>query len=458
MESFRFRPRVTRLEGETGELSIAEALSRLRGSVTLPALFDSASGEPARFSLLGFDPLPSAPPRTLSGLRSFVRTLQFESGDELPPWFHGGFLGALAYDLGVEGEELELPADPWGLPRIVGGLYVDFLVRDHGSGTTWLVLGEEPGDDRPSAGERARTLLGALERRCERRPLVPLGPLARSAPAGRFQDDVRRVRELIAEGEIYQANVSQRFTRGLSGDPLDLYLRLRELHPGPYLGFLCFEGGALLSGSPECLLDFEPTLSGAVARTRPIKGTAPRGRNAEEDRANARALLGSAKDRAELAMIVDLERNDLGRVAVRGGVSVEAFPRLESYATVHHLVADVAARIPRGTDGFEVLAALFPGGSITGAPKLRSMEAIAEIEGEGRSFFYGSQCLADTRGRLVASVLIRTLLWRDLPQGAAEVAFRVGGGITFGSDPAAEEAESVVKGLALARALEGSIE
>jgi para-aminobenzoate synthetase component 1 len=465
MESFRFRPRVTRLVGEIGSLSLVELLLRMRDAVAGPALFDSAAGSPARFSVLGFDPLPVPPPRSLDGLEAYVRSLAPEEGDPLPAWFRGGFLGALAYDLGVAGESLALPADPLGMPPIAGGLYVDFLVREHESGTTWLVLGEDPGDGRPSVAERSRRLFALLGRAGERRPLAARGPLVRSSSAERFQADVERVRSLIAAGEVYQANLSQRFTRILTGDPLDLYLRLRELHPGPYLGFLRFEGGALLSGSPECLLDFEPAGERggqAVARTRPIKGTAPRGATPEEDRANARALLASAKDLAELAMIVDLERNDLGRVAERGGVSVDAFPRLESYATVHHLVADVAARIPPGTSGFDVLAALFPGGSITGAPKLRSMEAIAEIEGEGRGFAYGSQCLADTCGRIAASVLIRTLVWRDLPSGAAdasragsaEVAFRVGGGITFASDPPAEEAESRVKGLALARALE----
>ncbi len=462
MESFRFRPRVERLEGDLAHLSLGEALARLR-SRRAPALFEGRGEFAGRFSLLGFDPLPLAPPASLRGLRAFVQSLEVElpaASAELPPWFQGGFLGALSYDLGVDGEELDLPGDPWGFPGVVGGLYTDFLVRDHAAHTSWLVLGEDPGDDRASVAVRRAEIRSLLGAPAERRSLRALGPLVRSTSSELLREKIEHVRELIAAGEIYQANLSHRFARRLRGDPVDLYLRLRDLHPGPYLGFLRFEGGALVSGSPECLLDFEPALagerpgSGGTARTRPIKGTATRGRTEAEDRENARRLLASEKDRAELAMIVDLERNDLGRVAQVGGVRVEAFPVLESFATVHHLVADVVARVTPGRDGVDVLAALFPGGSVTGAPKLRSMEIIAALEGEGRSFFYGSQVMLDTRGSLRASVLIRCLLWRDLGAGSGEAAYRVGGGITYGSDPAAEEEESLDKGLALAQALE----
>jgi anthranilate/para-aminobenzoate synthase component I len=152
-------------------------------------------------------------------------------------------------------------------------------------------------------------------------------------------------------------------------------------------------------------------------------------------------------------MIVDLERNDLGRIAVPGGVAVSGFPTLESYASVHHLAADVVARVRPDVDAVACLAALFPGGSVTGAPKLRSMEVIAELEQEGRGFAYGALVALDTRGALTASLLIRTLIWRA--RGGGEVTFRVGGGITWGSDAAAEEAEAAAKGVLLARALEG---
>lgn len=152
-------------------------------------------------------------------------------------------------------------------------------------------------------------------------------------------------------------------------------------------------------------------------------------------------------------MIVDLERNDLGRVARAGGVRVEAFPRLETFASVHHLVADVVADVELGRDAFDLLAALFPGGSITGAPKLASMAAIAELEGEGRGFFTGSAGFVDTRGRAAFNVLIRTLVGRDEGGGRCVFSFHVGGGITWSSRAADEDRETLAKGAALARAL-----
>jgi anthranilate/para-aminobenzoate synthase component I len=158
-------------------------------------------------------------------------------------------------------------------------------------------------------------------------------------------------------------------------------------------------------------------------------------------------------------MIVDLERNDLGRIARAGGVRVEGFPTLASYASVHHLMADVVAWPRAGIDAVACLASLFPGGSVTGAPKLRSMEAIAALEGEGRGFAYGALVALDTRGHMRANLLIRTLIWRPRTARGAlrgEVTFRVGGGITWGSDPDLEEREAEAKGVLLARALEGT--
>ena len=459
MSAFVFRPRCELLPGEPGALALAAALGRLGSIVQRPVLFDSAGGVPARFSLLAFDPLPVRAPRSIPGLRRFVRELAPRSGDALPDFFHGGFAGALAYELGAAAEPgLVLPRDPWGLPSLVGGLYTDFLVRDELRGETTLVLGEDPGDGRASVAERARRLRTALERERQPAAFLPTGPLVRLVSRGEHCARIERARALIAAGEIYQANLSHRFERSVHGDPLDLYLRLRELHPAPYMGFVRWRTGALLAASPELLLEFGADSAGTHARTRPIKGTIARGHGPLADERNARRLLASEKDRAELAMIVDLERNDLGRIARPGSVRVEGFPRLESLASVHHLLADVSARPRAGIDATECLAALYPGGSVTGAPKLRSMEVIAELEGEGRGFAYGALAFLDTRGRMAANLLIRTLIWRPAPRrpGAGEVTFRVGGGITWGSVAQAEDDESLAKGEALARALEGS--
>lgn len=450
--SFRFQPRVEPVVGAAGELPLRELATRL-GPGPL-ALFD---GWPRGASVLGFAPLECALPRSLPGLRACMARLVPAAGDPMPAAFHGGFLGAFAYELGAAAERgLVLPSDPWRLPRLVGGLFTDFLVRDEARGATHLVLGEDPGDGRASVAERARALHRRLAQPGGVEACVSRGSLRRLVPRAEHARRIERARELIGAGEIYQANLTHRFERDVVGDPLELYGRLKRLHPAPYAGFLRWASGALLSVSPELLLEFGAGAHGLRARTRPIKGTASRGRDAAEDRGRVAALLASAKDRSELAMIVDLERNDLGRIAQPGGVEVLGFPSLESYASVHHLAADVVARPRPGIDALACLTALFPGGSVTGAPKLRSMEVIAELEGEGRGFAYGSLLALDTRGELVANLLIRTLIWRPRPgRGAGEITFRVGGGITWGSDPAAEEAEAEAKGVLLARALDG---
>ena len=456
----RFRPRVRPLSAAP---SPAHALAALRGHRGL-ALLDSAAGEPRHHSVLGFDPLRvestvSASAHPIDVVEGLVARLESVGGDRLPGPFRGGFLGAIAYDAGVWGEGLDLPREPWEQPTWMGGLYTDFLIWDHARDAAWLVLGEEPGDDRPPAKEREEAVLAALKEGPRTRPLDAVGSLERHVSADEHCARVEAARELIAAGEIYQANLAHRFTREVEGAPVDQYLALREVNPAPYMGYLAAGEGerpewALLSASPELLVEFD----GLRATTRPIKGTAARAADEDEDRRRARALLESAKDRAELAMIVDLARNDLGRVARPGTVRVDEFPMLRSYEGIHHLMADVTAEVRDEVDGFELLRALFPGGSVTGAPKLRAMEAIAELEGEGRGFFTGSMGYASLDGSAAWNILIRTMVWRPRPEAGStrgEVSFRVGGGITWGSDPAAEEAETLLKAERLMRALEG---
>ncbi len=453
----RFRPRVRPL---TSAPQPEEALAALRSRCGL-ALLDSAAGEPRRHSLLGFDPLrvePTVGRHPIEVIQGLVARLEPLGGDRLPGPFRGGFLGALAYDSGVLGEAQALPPEPWDQPHLLGGLYTDFILWDHARDAAWLVLGEEPGDGRPPLKEREEAVLAALEEGPERRPIQPASDLLRHVPSQQHCARVEAARELIAAGEIYQANIAHRFTRELKGAPIDQYLALREVNPAPYMGYMAEGPGeqpvrALLSASPELLVEYD----GLRATTRPIKGTAPRAADAEEDARRAAGLLESAKDRAELAMIVDLARNDLGRVARGGTVRVDEFPKLRSYEGIHHLMADVTAEVREDVDGFGLLRALFPGGSVTGAPKLRAMEVIAELEEEGRGFFTGSMGYASLDGSAAWNILIRTMLWRPRPDvgpDAGEVSFRVGGGITWGSDAAAEDAETLVKADRLMRALE----
>ncbi|MCA8979832.1 MAG: anthranilate synthase component I family protein [Planctomycetes bacterium] len=456
---FTFRPRVRRLDGTPPP---EVCLSRLRDHACV-VLLHSAAGEPRRYSLLAFDPLCDAHGalvelrQELGGLRELRAQLAPAAGDVPPPQFAGGVLAALAYDLGVHGEALELPRDVDDTPHVVGGLYTDYLLFDHERDETLLVLGDDPGDARAAVREREARVMTELASPREGAPVTPLGPLVRELDGTVHRARVEAARERIAAGEIYQANLAHAFHRELAAHPVDLYLQLARVNPAPYMAHFAWRAGerhgAILSASPELLLELE----NGVARTRPIKGTAARHADPELDARAARELLASAKDRAELAMIVDLERNDLGRVAVPGSVRATGFPTLTSYASVHHLSADVSATVRPGLDAADVLAACFPGGSISGAPKLSSMEAIAALEGEGRGFFTGSLGSWDLAGRACFNILIRTLCWtpgRDA--GVGRVRYHVGGGITWGSDPASEERETLVKGERLARALEGA--
>ncbi|MCK5326978.1 MAG: aminodeoxychorismate synthase component I, partial [Candidatus Latescibacteria bacterium] len=244
-------------------------------------------------------------------------------------------------------------------------------------------------------------------------------------------------------------NLSQRFSSPLPVPPFDLYTRLRARNPAPFAAFLDFGEMQVLSSSPERFLQVEARKRNVY--TRPIKGTRPRGSTPERDADLARELLQSEKDRAELVMIVDLERNDLGRVCETGSVHVPELMALERYPTVYHLVSTVAGRLPPERNRMDLLRAMFPGGSITGAPKIRAMEIIAELEPTRRGVYTGSIGWLGFTGDMDLNIAIRTFVVRD---GMAR--FQVGGGIVADSDPEEEYEETLHKGRALMEAL-GSV-
>ena len=256
------------------------------------------------------------------------------------------------------------------------------------------------------------------------------------------------MREYIRAGDIFQANLSQRLEAPLRESPWSLYRRLRRINPAPFAAFFEFDDAAVVSASPERFL--RAGVGGDV-EARPIKGTRPRGVGPEHDAALGRALTESEKDRAENLMIVDLLRNDLSRVCRPGSVRVPELFALEHYSTVHHLVSTVVGQLADGSDAVDLLCASFPGGSITGAPKVRAMEIIAELEPSRRGVYCGSIGYLSVTGALDTSIVIRTYVALG-----DRVYFSVGGGIVSDSDPEDEYRETMHKAKALIEALGGA--
>ncbi len=271
------------------------------------------------------------------------------------------------------------------------------------------------------------------------------GLLRSNFSAEGYKAAVERVREYIAAGDIFQANISQRFSFPFTGDPFRLFRHLDGINPAPYSAFIGTPLFSVGSCSPELFL----RVRGRRMITRPIKGTAPRGKTSQEDNEYARNLLHSEKNRAELAMIVDLERNDLGRVCRYGSVKVKEEVVLESFASVHHLVATVEGTLRGDVNAMDIIRATFPGGSITGAPKVRAMEIIAETEPTTRGIYTGSIGWLDASGKMELNIAIRTIV-----TARGEAFFNVGGGIVWDSDPEEEYRETLHKGEKLADALQ----
>jgi para-aminobenzoate synthetase component 1 len=271
-------------------------------------------------------------------------------------------------------------------------------------------------------------------------------PLVGNFSADGYRGAVRRAVEYIHAGDLFQANIAQRFEVRGTPVPLDLYRRLRGRSPAPYSAFLKLDDDrAVISSSPELFYETQ----GDRIVTRPIKGTRPRGTSPSEDEAQRADLIASAKDRAELAMIVDLERNDLGRVCSYGTVRVTEPSSIESYATVHHQVATIEGRLRAGVGPIDVVRAVFPGGSIPGAPKIRAMEIIDELEPTRRSLYTGAIGYYSLGGRSAFNIAIRTMLVEG-----NRVSYQVGGGIVADSDPQLEYEETLHKGRAMRDVLE----
>ncbi|HUR95096.1 MAG TPA: aminodeoxychorismate synthase component I [Gemmatimonadales bacterium] len=477
-----------------------EAVSRF---LDLPYLLflDSATGHSSagdghqlgRYSFLAADPVrlvrskgrltelgapgqPWSPVETdpLTVVRELLKSFPAEPVSGLPP-FQGGAAGYIGYDYGAILERLPPTRfDDLAIPDLVLGIYDWVIAWDHRIDTAWIVSTGMP----ESGASRAAHAAARLEmvRARLRGPAQP-GHLHRpSGTAGRaseapsypvlgvegaeeidlrstfthrgYLDAVARVREYIIAGDIFQANLSQRFQAPLAEPAFDLYARLRQRNPAAFAAYLVFDDLRVMSASPERFLRLDE--NGRHVETRPIKGTRPRGLGPMHDAALGRALAESDKDRAENVMIVDLLRNDLSRVCRPGTVRVPELFALEQHPTVHHLVSTVVGELDPATDAVDLLRAAFPGGSITGAPKVRAMEIIAELEPAQRGVYCGSIGYLSTTGAMDTSIVIRTYL-----AIRGRVYFQAGGGIVADSDPELEYRETLDKAWALIGALAG---
>ena len=463
--------------------STFELYQRLAGDVRCPILLESGHTPDGiaprqRYSIIGADPAflfrckgpglswcergeewISRSGDPLMALRDLLGRMAVPRPQGFPP-FYGGAVGYFGYDVARWFERLPAPPpDDLNLPDLELAFLDLAAVVDHHKQELWLIFcpfGERfVKEPREQLYEEGMARLLALETRLN--GLLPLLPdrspqIAPRITPGMSEADyaerVRRCLEYIAAGDIYQANLSHRFAVELGGrSPRSIYRRLREINPSPFAALLELPDVTLVSCSPERLV----RLSGDAVDTRPIAGTRPRGASADEDRLLVEDLLMNPKERAEHIMLVDLERNDLGRVCAYGSVRVDEFMAVERYSHVSHIVSNIRGRLAPGYDALDLIRAVFPGGTVTGVPKVRCMEIIDELEPVRRGPYTGSIGYLSASGDLDLNIIIRTLVIAD-----ERAYLQVGAGIVADSDPVREYQETLFKAEALLKALRES--
>jgi para-aminobenzoate synthetase component 1 len=426
-----------------------------------------------RYSFIGFDPFKVMSSRgnqiTIAHqdgqekeqgnpfdiLGKMLETYRLDSLPSALP-FCGGAVGYLSYDLCHFIERLPSTAvDDLMLPESYFGFYDTIIAFDNLEGKGYIVSTGFPELDEKRRLKRARLRLGEIKSRLSsHHPHITKenpasGKTSEAVLKSNFTPEgyieaVDRVREYIAAGDVFQVNLSQRFETELTVTPYELYRRLKQINVAPFASYLNFDGVTIVSASPERFL----RVDGDWVETRPIKGTRPRGKNSIEDAMLVQELLNSAKDRAENVMIVDLERNDLGRVCQYGTVKVTELAILETFPTVFHLTSTVIGKLRPDKNRIDLLKAAFPGGSITGAPKVRAMEIIDELEPTRRSVYTGAIGYLSFGRNLDLNIVIRTFIIKG-----NKAYFQVGGGIIYDSNAEAEYQETLDKAKALIQAL-----
>jgi anthranilate synthase component 1 len=413
-----------------------------------------------RFSFVGTNPravIRSDGKTTdpLEQLRAEMARYQIVPRSDLSP-FSGGAVGFLGYDV-VSSFERKVPAlsrDGLELPDMIFFITGNLLVFDHRLRRLKVIVNAFV-EDGPAekvyaeATKSIETLVRALAQPAAL-PNISARDCELSSPRSNFQREefersVARAKEYIEAGDIFQVVLSQRFQSDFNGDPLDFYRCLRFINPSPYMFCLNFgENFALVGSSPE----MHVRLQNHTIEIRPIAGTRPRGSTADEDEKSAAELLGDPKERAEHIMLVDLARNDIGRVAEIGSVRVTELMNIERYSHVMHIVSHVTGRLRAGCDGFDVLKATFPAGTVSGAPKIRAMQIISELEKTRRGCYAGAVGYVGFDGNVDSCIVLRSAVLKN-----GKAYFQAGAGIVADSDPGREYEESVSKARAMSKAL-----
>ncbi len=436
------RPRSFLLESVTG----GESLGRWSYIGAAPSMVVRTKDRRGRRNGEEFE--VGAKDTPLDALRLLVADRPYHASEGLPP-FTGGAVGMLAYDLVRFFERLpNLAVDDLQTDDVAMMITDTVVAFDHARNRI-LVISHVT--DEPGSWERAESAISDVLARLQG-PLPPIPSHRGTAPQfssnmsrDRFEEIVSKTIQLIREGDGVQMVLSQRFSAEVQAHPLTQYRALRSLNPSPYMYLLRFGDFDVIGASPEILV----SLKGRTARVRPIAGTRPRGANEEEDRRLEAELLADEKERAEHIMLVDLGRNDIGRIAEPGTVSVNEFMIIEKYSHVMHIVSDVTGTVREGLDAFDVLRACFPAGTVSGAPKVRAMEIIEELEPTRRGCYAGAVGYFGFNGDMDTAIAIRTIYQAG---GVAHV--QAGAGIVFDSVPEREYQECLNKAKAVMRAIE----
>jgi para-aminobenzoate synthetase component 1 len=454
-----------------------EAIIKYFSSLPFTVILDSSmqSKDLGQYTIIGFDPflffttkgnriiltsngvrkeLCGNPLEVLRGLLEQYKTCKLDI--DIP--FCGGCMGYISYDLVHFIEKIrQKSCDDLKMDDIAIGFYNKTIVFDHNSHKLFIVSTSigTVGEHKEAAYKNAQDIKRTLEK-IMRYQIVEktiknnscssqkLNNICSNFDKRSYMDMVNKAHEYIRNGDIYQVNLSQRFEVCIHTEPCEIYLKLRKCSPAPFSAYLNFDNVKVISSSPERFLK----ISGSNIETRPIKGTRPRGKDLESDATMKNELIESQKERAELTMIVDLERNDLGKVCEFGSVVVQKHFEIEAYANVFHAVSTVLGKLKEGVDFIDCLYAAFPGGSITGAPKIRAMEIIEELEPVKRGIYTGAIGYIGFDGTVDLNVAIRTIVVKG-----DKAYYNVGGGIVWDSEPEKEFEETLYKGIKMMEVL-----